>query len=449
VAISVDTEQSPQQQVSSPENETLHRLIVAAAGYIGIETGEEIPINEIVEQGLANGHTECEILNLIEQEYDSAQTIPVPPQGTIFGEMWQVEDSATGAPTPSSKSKIIENFRDWCKEKRQSRKTKYEDGTYQHPVEHAYSYKAEKEKFARFKDVERHFLNEYSKITTVLLTYTRSRSDDESIAEHANSFYPYYPIIKKRGDCIKASGYWNEYAGISLLAPKEIAPNPCAKTHAHDMLILPSFIKSDSFDPLRNEGVDVSIRYHQTDKIVAPSSVNRLDLEQERGATTALSQEVGSNLPVLTAIEGFRDKAEIDGMTDLAEYRAKLDATHCPEYVERWCAQMSCGKDHHPDTNGIRRWRELGKFKDISDSIKDEHFEERGYGNDNAQTSLSEDIGASDDGDTRCTEEQQPEQEPDPEKPESESDESRFTFTIPDPKPETNFEFSANPTGDQ
>ena len=214
------------------------------------------------------------------------------------------------------------------------------------------------------------------------------------------------------------------------------------------MLVLPEFVSSECFEPLLNEGVDVSIRHHRSNNVEPPSSVNRLELEQERGATTALSQEVGANLPVLRAIERVREKAD-NGTTDLAECKAKLDATHCSNYITRWCAQMSCGKDNDPNTNGIRRWRPLGQFKNIAEQMKDEHSEERGYADNNAQTSLSEDIGASDDGDTRCTEEQQPEQEPDPEKPESESDESRFTFTIPDPKPETNFEFSANPTGDQ
>jgi hypothetical protein len=91
---------------------------------------------------------------------------------------------------------------------------------------------------------------------------------------------------------------------------------------------------------------------------------------------------VGANLPVLTAIETFRDTVEMDASTNSARYKAKLDATHCPEYVERWCAHMSCGKDGEPDSNGIRRWRPLGRFKEIADSVK----EERGY--------LAEGVGA-------------------------------------------------------
>ncbi|MDB2265713.1 hypothetical protein PM025_16560 [Halorubrum ezzemoulense] len=308
---------------------------------------------------------------LLESEgYASAEEIPVPPQGDIFGKLWEVEDSSAKAPSPSNKT--VKRFRDWCKDRRRNRRTEYDDGIHQYPVEHAYSYKSELQKSVRAKDVERHFVDEYPRFTTVLLTYTRPRSEDESIVEHADRFYPEYPIQKKRRDCIKATGYWEEFAGVSLLAPKDVAPNSCAEaTHAHDNLVIPTFVSSECFDPLQEEGVDVSIRYHRSNKVEAPSSINRLDLERERGATTALAQEVSSNLPVLSAIEDFRDMVGMDASSNSARYMAKLDATHCPEYVERWCAHMSCGKDGKPDSNGIRRWRPLGRFTEIADSMKE------------------------------------------------------------------------------
>lgn len=369
------------ESVAPPSDERLHRLAVEAAKYLGKEVGEPLPTTEVVAQGDANRYDESDIWDWLEAEgLDGRSEILVPPQGDVLGELWRVEDSATKAPTPSDK---IKKFRDWCKDKRLSRQEKYDDGIYQHPVEHAYSYKSELRKSARFKDVERYFLDAYPTLTTVLLTYTRPRCEDESIVEHADKFYPEYPIQKKRRDCIKATGYWEEFAGVSLLAPKDVAPNPCAETtHAHDMIVIPTFISSECFDPLREEGVDVSIRYHRSDKVEAPSSINRLDLEKERGATTALAQEVGANLPVLTAIETFRDTVEMDASTNSARYKAKLDATHCPEYVERWCAHMSCGKNGEPDSNGVRRWRPLGRFSEIADSMK----EERGY--------LAESVGA-------------------------------------------------------
>ncbi|GGI95809.1 hypothetical protein GCM10008995_02330 [Halobellus salinus] len=359
------------QTAQTPDDERLHRLAVEAGKYLGLNVSEPLQIAELFAQGDANGYDESDIRDWLgAEELDGRSEIPVPPQGDVLGELWRVEDSATVAPTPSDK---IERFREWCKDKRDMRREEYDDGIHQHPVEHAYTYKSERQKSVRAKDVERYFLDAYPTLTTVLLTYTRPRSEDESIAEHADKFYPEYPNQTKRRECIKATGYWEEFAGVSLLAPKDVAPKPCAETtHAHDMIVIPTFISSECFDPLREEGVDVSIRYHRSDKVEAPSSVNRLDLEQERGATTALAQEVGANLPVLSAIETFRDTVEMDASTNSARYEAKLDATHCPKYVERWCAHMSCGKDGEPDSNGIRRWRPLGRFSEIADSMKEE-----------------------------------------------------------------------------
>ncbi|MDB2262509.1 hypothetical protein PM031_16935, partial [Halorubrum ezzemoulense] len=154
------------------------------------------------------------------------------------------------------------------------------------------------------------------------------------------------------------------------------------------MIVIPSFVSSECFDPLRREGVDVSIRYHRSDKVEAPPSVNRLKLEEERGATTALTPEVGANLPVLSAIEDLRAMVEMDESINSRRYKAKLDATHCPEYVERWCAHMSCGKDGKLDTSGVRRWRPLGRFSEIADAMK----EEREYS--------GEDVGATDQSST-------------------------------------------------
>lgn len=313
--------------------------------------------------------------HLLESEgYDSVESLRFPPQGDAFGDLWHVGDLTAEAPTHSNK--IVERFRNWSDEKCQMRQKEYDDGGHQHPVEHSYSYKSELRKWVRFKDVERHFIDEYLTFTTILLTYARPRSEEESIVEHANSFYPEYPIKKKRRNCIKATGYWEEFAGVSLLAPKDVAPSPCAEmTHAHDMLLIPSFVSAECFNPLQEEGVDVSIWYHRSDKVEAPSSLNRLELERERGETTALAQEVGNNLPVLTAIDDLRDIEEESSLTELARSKAKLDATDCPEYVEYWCAHMSCGKNGEPDTSGVRRWRPLGRLTEITDTMK----EDRGY----------------------------------------------------------------------
>lgn len=358
--------------VVTPSNKRLHRLTREAGSYLGLAIGEPLPTEEVVAQAEANGYVEREVRTLLAEEgYASTESIPVPPQGDAFGELWQVEGSDTKAPNPASP--ILESFCEWCEDKRQMRRQEYDDGEYQHPVEHAYSYKSELQKFVRVKDVERWFIEEYDTFTTVLLTYTRPRSSDESVVEHAQEI-PSRRIKRKHRECIKATGYWDEYAGVSLLAPKDVAPTPTAQaTHGHGFDLIPGFVSSECFDSLRKiDGVDVSIQYHRSDKVSTPSAINEQELEQERGATTALAQEVGANLPVLTAIDSFRDKVQEETFINSARYKATLDATHCPEYVTRWCAHMSCGKDGKPDSNGIQRWTPLGRFKEIADSMKGE-----------------------------------------------------------------------------
>jgi len=280
-------------------------------------------------------------------------------------------------------------FRSWSEGKEERRLYEGEDydSPYQHPVEHAYSYKSELRKFAQAKDVGRHFVQEYEQFTTVLLTYTQDRDDGETVVEHANRFYP-RTIVRDRRHCVKETGHYDEYAGVSLLAPKDVAPSPTAQTtHAHDMNWLPGFVSSEHFDRLRQrEGVHVSIRYHRSDKVQTPSSVNRVDLDRERGPTSALPHEVGANLPVLAAVEGFREQVQTMDDANSARLKSTLDARQCPEYVERWCAHLSCGEDGDPSTNGVRRWRPLGRFTEIADNMK----ENRGYG--------SEGVGATESG---------------------------------------------------
>ena len=364
--------------VQIPNDERLHRLAVEAAKFNGLSVNDSLECKEIIEQGKANGYKRREVRHLLASEgYNSDDEMRVPAQRDVLGELWKVNDS--GAPKPSTQ--YLKSFRKWCEDKREMRKREYDDwedadwepddGIFQHPLEHSYSYKGELQKFVRAKDVERWFIEEYCTFTTVLITYIRPRSEDESVAEHAQGFYP-RRIKRKRRECIKATGHWDEYAGVSLLAPKA---NPTAQsTHAHDALVIPSFVSSECFAPLESiDGVDVSIRYHRSDKVEAPPAVNQSDLEQERGATTALAQEVGANLPVFTAVESLR---EAEASVNSARMEAALDATDCPDYVERWCAHMSAGEDGDPSTNGVQRWRPLGRFKECADSMKDE----RDYG---------------------------------------------------------------------
>jgi hypothetical protein len=341
VAISVDTEQSPQQQVSSPENETLHRLIVAAAGYIGIETGEEIPINEIVEQGKANGYTEDEIRALIDQEYSTQTSIPVPPQGTIFGEMWQVDESQVESNVGEVGNGTVAQFREWCEERSNNDKT------------HSYTRRRANRRFAQAKDVDRNFVREYDRFSTILITYAQPQASDQSIASEADSFYP-RKIARKRRRILKQEEAYDEAAILSVLAPKfddevpySTSPNATVHTHSHDFIWIPTdTIEQEVFkrlEQIEDFEVDVSIESHVSSEVKTPDDVieRGSGMDRQRGDTTSLPQELGNNIPLLNC---------------------QFDARGAPEYVEEWCAHLRAGVDESFETKGIRRYSKLGTF---------------------------------------------------------------------------------------
>ena len=226
----------------------------------------------------------------------------------------------------------------------------------QFPVEHSYSYKTELKKYARTKDVGRHFVREYDDFTTVLITYAAPSADPSD----------HYPrrITRRRRRILKEVDAWEKYAGVRLLAPRKSSA-PIPSTHAHDALWMPGHVSSDAFDSLQEvEGFDIHVRvqHNNSAEVETPTAVNRRELDAERGETTALPHEVGANLPVLTAVTALREGRE---------KRDTLDASNCPPYVESWCALLSCGSDGDPTTNGVARWRTLGQFTEIADSVKE------------------------------------------------------------------------------
>jgi hypothetical protein len=335
VAVSVQ-QQSPQQQVSSPSSERLHRLVVAAAGYRGIETGDPLPIDEIVEQGKANGYTEDEIRALIQREYGSTQTIAVPPQEDIFGEMWRVDETGIESNMGASEDGTIQRFREWLEERANNDKT------------HSYTRRKANKRFAKSKDVDRNFIRKYDSFSTILITYTQQKKSDQSIAEHADSFYS-RKITRKRRRILKKQGAYDEAAILTVLAPKfddEVPYANAPTTHAHDFIWITNDISEESFQRLKKlDGfnITVSIQHHISEEVETPPSVMERGsaLDRKRGDTTALPQELGSNIPLLNC---------------------QFDARGAPEYVEEWCAHLRSGTDDSFKTNGIHRYRKLGTF---------------------------------------------------------------------------------------
>jgi len=308
------------------------------------------PTEEVVAQAEANGYVEREVRAILAEEgYASTESIPVPPQGDAFGELWRLPQERESAPEPTSEpvrangGGTLRRFKEWCEERAESDKT------------HSYTRRKANRRYARGKDVDRHFVREYYKFSTVLITYCRQR-DGKSLAEHAESFYS-QQVTQKRRRILKREGVYEGMAGVSVLAPKspDRVPSPNAlTTHAHDFLWLPSHVSSEAFAPLREvEGLDVhvSVEHHRSAEVETPDSVKARGsgTDSRRGDTTSLPQELAANLPMLTC---------------------RFDARGAPVYVEEWSAHLREGTDGSFSTQGVRRFRKLGTFDERADSMK-------------------------------------------------------------------------------
>lgn len=265
------------------------------------------------------------------------------------GELVRISEEGKSAPETTSEPVSAKGdgtlcrFREWCEERAKSNKA------------HSYTRQKANRRYARGKDVDRRFVREYENFSTVLITYCRKRSG-ETLAEHAESFYP-NKITQKRRRILKREGVYQDHAGISVLAPKspDRVPSPKAlTTHAHDFLWLPSHVETEAFASLREvEGFDVhvSVETHHSAEVETPDSVKARGSGEDsrRGETTRLTQELGANLPLLTC---------------------RFDARGSPEYVEDWCAHLREGTDGSFSTQGVRRFCKLGAFDERADSVK-------------------------------------------------------------------------------
>lgn len=76
-----------------------------AGSYFGLDTGDSLPVEEVIAQGEAHGYERREIRRFLEGAgLGEANEIPVPPRGDVFGQLWAFEDSAHDNTVSSAKS---------------------------------------------------------------------------------------------------------------------------------------------------------------------------------------------------------------------------------------------------------------------------------------------------------------------------------------------------------
>lgn len=279
-----------------------------------------------------------------------AQTVPVPRQGNLLGELWATDSKQSEATESKSEDGeggdgTLQRFRDWLQGREESDQS------------HAYTRKRANRWFAKAKDIDRSYIHDFEEFSTVLITYCRGvPKEGESIAEHAQRFLP-RKINRRRRACLKEAAGFEEYSGLSVLAPKSPVRVPYASapfTHQHDFIWTQGHISKDAFSPLKQYDewdIHVSVEHHASDEVATPTHVLERGggMDAERGATTALTQELGANLPLLTC---------------------RFDARGAPQYVERWAAALRAGTDDSFETGGISRFQQLGGFADRADRWK-------------------------------------------------------------------------------
>lgn len=336
-----------------PSGTKVRRLAIEAGKYLDRDVGDTVPVDELRKQAEANGYTKEELARLLaDAGVDEADAVTVPAQGDLFGSLW-TPDAGVPDPKAQTTSDTLERFRDWLQDKAD------DDAT-----GHSYSRRRANRRYARAKDVDRWFTDESDQFSTVFITYCRPRPSDESIPEHAGRFYPRSVTSKRRRVLKQLDGY-DEYAGVSVLAPKRRpvgedggqahrVPCPNAQTHAHDFLWIPGAVSESDFAGIADvtdADVHVSVQTHRSSDVTTPESVAHRgpDIDAQRGDTTALPHELGANLPLL---------------------RTRLDARGLPKYAENWCAQMRLGNDDSLETKGVHRFRTHGRFAELADARK-------------------------------------------------------------------------------
>ena len=239
---------------------------------------------------------------------------------------------------------LKERFRDWLQERAESDQS------------HSYTRSSADRWFAKGKDVDRSYIEDCGEFSTILITYCHGLPQEgETIAEHADRFLP-RKIRRKRRSCLKRAGAFDGYSGISVLAPKSPDRVPHASapfTHQHDFIWTRGHISEQAFDGLNEyDGwdIDVSIEHQTSSEVETPDSVLKRGsgLDEKRGDTTDLPQELAGNLPMLTC---------------------RFDARGAPEYVQEWCASLRAGTDY-VETSGISRFQQLGEFADRAARMK-------------------------------------------------------------------------------
>ncbi|MBP1985855.1 hypothetical protein [Halolamina salifodinae] len=249
---------------------------------------------------------------------------------------------------PKANSTRLDEFETWLDERREK--------AHPYPLQHTWSHRSARKRFARAKDVDRYFWGAGKEFTTVLLTRTADESP-AGLLEQSESLHPRAYKAKRRRLLKSLS---DDYAGVSCMAPKYDLPMPNSTvlSHVHEAYWIEGHHSAEAFEPLIEKhdekvpgatGGHISVEHHSPETY--PCLTPQSEADEIRGSTTALAYELAENLPLMNVAT---DAADLHDMRAL-----------------EWCATLSAGSDGDHSTRGVRRWLPFGEFGEYADTVKE------------------------------------------------------------------------------
>jgi hypothetical protein len=333
-------------------------MAVETGKYMGVQAGETVPTDELRAQLGANGYTTSETDRLLaDAGVDGADSVTVPEQGDLFGELWTVEPDTErwelgdgnldASSVPDDMASRLESFREWCDEKADEDRP-----------QHAYSKWRADKWYARAHSVGRFFAQvREQRYTTVLISLSLEQQAGESVAEHAGRFFP-RTFNRRLREQLRGLGVYDRadddvgYAGLKVRSPRlpsGDSPNEqtaCGVTHVHLFLWIEGDAREADWDRLRDAHCQLDGAHdgnNPADKAVSVQ-VN----EPPTVSPTGLPTEVGNNLPCI---------------------RADTDARGVIRPYTLWCSELRHGTNESLDTRGLSVVTTMGAFDAVGDRM--------------------------------------------------------------------------------
>ncbi|WP_266075747.1 hypothetical protein [Haladaptatus caseinilyticus] len=353
------------------DDKRIIRLVADCAGYLGKEAGDTVPVNEVRLQAEANGYTEDEFYQILDESGAIGKDRFVVPErdGSIFGELWEphttffekAQADARGEPQAQYRENTPRKYPNCLPPANPYKITSRLNGYtwvqasngYLKMDKDVHTQQSVKRRHGRTKDVERYCIENFENLTTVWLTF---KIPEKTVGGSWRNPIAHIREFEQGYDSVYSSLYHRlktrddyEYAGVRLFASRRTG-----YTHMHVALWVNAELSREYFEPVVDNFVnnaqtatmednpyDKAIRIRNvSDSDVQLEQSGNTDVDRKRGATTKLPSEVSGNLDVLNRYEDTTDSPSAELLHATALFEA-----------------------------GKKAWNPFGSFNEIADGM--------------------------------------------------------------------------------